>query len=216
MSITFLRRNFQSLSIRFRFAFAMLVVADVLGGSDVPVGRTDDFFAIDLRIGTVLAALPLALFTLLAGCGATAPTAEASKTAAWRSVGLAPASQPASPWASLQSQVGRAPAESNDFLRSGRLAERLGALLGEDNYLVLLQNMRTTTPLRQEGGLLYITGHRYEQADAEAAAVVVHPAADTVRVWLSTGSTDSPMKVMNSEYRGSTLPGMNTGFVVTP
>jgi hypothetical protein len=142
-----------------------------------------------LRRGA-LAALPLALFTLLAGCGATAPTAEASKTAAWRSVGLAPASQPASPWASLQSQVGRAPAESNDFLRSGRLAERLGALLGEDNYLVLLQNMRTTTPLRQEGGLLYITGHRYEQADAEAAAVVVHPAADTVRVWLSTGGEE--------------------------
>jgi hypothetical protein len=139
-----------------------------------------------LRRGA-LAALPLALSALLAGCGATAPTAtDASKTVAWRSVGLAPASQPASPWASLQAQVGRAPAEGSDILRSGRLADRLGELLGQDNYLVLLQNMRTATPLRQEGSVLYITGHRHEQGDGEAAAVVVHPAADAVRVWLFT------------------------------
>lgn len=135
------------------------------------------------------AALPLAL---LAGCGGTAPTTpNASQAPAWRSVGLpAPASQPVSPWAGLQSQVGRIPEEGGDFLRTGRLAQRLGELLGEDNYLILLHNLRTTTPLRQEGDLLYITGHRHPAGGDEAAAVVIHPAADAVRVWLSTGGEE--------------------------
>lgn len=137
---------------------------------------------------TALAALPLAL---LAGCGGTAPTAaQASKAPAWRSGGLAPANPPARPWASLQSQVGRTPEQGGDFLRNGPLGQRLGELLGEDNYLVLLQNMRATTPLRQEGGLLYITGQRNAGDNAEAAAVVIYPAADAVRVWLATGGED--------------------------
>lgn len=135
-----------------------------------------------------LAAVPLAL---LAACGGTAPTSpNASQAPPWRSVGLAPARQPADPWAGLQSQVGRSPGEGGDFLRTGRLAERLGELLGEHNYLILLQNLRSAAPLRQEGALLYITGHRHPQGGAEAAAVVVHPAADAVRVWLSTGGEE--------------------------
>jgi len=145
-----------------------------------------DFVALLRR--AALATVPLAL---LAGCGGTTPTAPMSSSAPpWRSVGLAPAGPAASPWSSLQSQVGRYPAEGGDFLRSGPLAQRLRELLGEDNYLVLLQNFSAPTPLRQEGALLYITGHRPQRGDAEAAAVVVHPAADTVRVWLSTGGEE--------------------------
>ena len=143
---------------------------------------------ITLLCRAALAALPLAL---LAGCGGTAPaTLNTSQAPAWRSAGLPATTQPASPWASLKSQVGRMPEEGGDFLRTGRLAQRLRELLGEDNYLILLHNLRNSAPLRQEGDLLYLTGHRHPAGGAEAAAVVVHTSADAVRVWLSTGGEE--------------------------
>lgn len=132
----------------------------------------------------IRAALPLAL---LAGCGGTALVAP---DVANGSSARVAAAAPAKTWAGLQSQVGRSPADGNDFLRNGPLADRLRGLLGPTNYPVLLDNMGVSTPLRQEGALLYITGNRPHQGDTEAAAVVIHPANDAVRVWLLTGGEE--------------------------
>ncbi|MDP3228228.1 MAG: hypothetical protein Q8N13_09665 [Acidovorax sp.] len=139
----------------------------------------------------VLAAVPLAV--LLPGCGGTAPTEPAARTisGSWVSP-AAPgtAAKAANPWADLQTQVGRRPADGGDYLRTGPLADRLCGLLGPTNYPVLLENMGVTSPLRQDGALLYITGIRPHLGGTEAAAVVIHPAADAVRVWLLTGGEE--------------------------
>jgi hypothetical protein len=139
----------------------------------------------------VLAAVPLA--ALLPGCGGTAPTMPAARTpsGSWASPAApATAAQAANPWAGLQAQVGRYPADGADFLRTGPLAERLRGLLGPANYPVLLDNLGVSGPLRQDGALLYITGNRPHEGGTEAAAVVIHPAADAVRVWLLTGGEE--------------------------
>lgn len=131
-----------------------------------------------------LAGLPMAL---LAGCGGTVPPAPSASSRPAAPVASANA---ATSWAGLQGQVGRYPADGADFLRTGPLADRLRELLGSTNYPVLLDNMRVSTPLRQEGALLYITGNRPHQGSTEAAAVVIHPAQDAVRVWLLTGGEE--------------------------
>ncbi|KRD26260.1 hypothetical protein ASE52_09430 [Acidovorax sp. Root275] len=139
----------------------------------------------------VLAAVPLAV--LLPGCGGTAPTVPAARTPAgsWASPAApATAAKAVNPWAGLQAQVGRQPADGGDYLRTGPLADRLRGLLGPTNYPVLLDNMGVSSPLRQEGALLYITGNRLHEGGTEAAAVVIHPAADAVRVWLLTGGEE--------------------------
>lgn len=87
----------------------------------------------------------------------------------------------------MQALIGRTPAEGADFLRAGPMADRLWALLGPINYPVLLQNMSRSGPLLREGGLLYITGHGHKPGGADAAAVVLDPARDAMRVWLQTG-----------------------------
>lgn len=133
----------------------------------------------------LLATLPLAL---LAGCGGTVPTAPGVATRP--AARATPAAAATNAWTGLQSQVGRYPADGNDFLRSGPLADRLRGLLGPTNYPVLLDNMGVSSPLRQEGALLYITGNRPHQGGTEAAAVVVFPATDAVRVWLLTGGEE--------------------------
>lgn len=132
-------------------------------------------------------ALALSL-ALLAGCGGVAPAAPG---AAGHPVTQTAPGKGATAWASLQAQVGRSLADRGaDFLREGALAERLRGLLGPANYPVLLENLGVSGPLRQEGGLLYITGHRPHSGDTEAAAVVIHPAADAVSVWLLTGGEE--------------------------
>ena len=98
--------------------------------------------------------------------------------------------QPANPWGHLQTQVGNYPFDGADFLRSGPLAERLLGLLGRANYNLLLDNLRVSGPLRQDGDMLYITGNRPHEGASEAAAVVVHSRADAVRVWLLTGGEE--------------------------
>lgn len=143
------------------------------------------------RCRAVLAVVPLAV--LLPGCGGTAPTMPAARTpsGSWASP-TAPATtaKAANPWAGLQAQVGRYPADGGDYLRTGPLADRLRGLLGPTNYPVLLDNMGVSSPLRQEGALLYITGNRPHDGGTEAAAVVIHPAKDAVRVWLLTGGEE--------------------------
>lgn len=140
----------------------------------------------------VVAALALAI--LLPGCGGTAPSAPAAPTTPRQVVRPVPAgappaalaATPANPWANLQTQVGNYPVGGADFLRAGPLAERLRGLLGQANYNLLLDNLQVSGPLRQDGSMLYITGNRSQEGGAEAAAVVVHAATDTVRVWLLT------------------------------
>lgn len=133
-------------------------------------------------------ALPLAAW-LLAGCASSVPLAPATAAAS----SARPAASPAAatnPWASVQAQVGRSPSEGDDFLRTGPMGARLKGLLGPVNYPELLQNMAVSTPLRQAGGLLYLTGRRSQQVGAPAAAVVLDPARDAMRVWLQTGDEE--------------------------
>lgn len=86
--------------------------------------------------------------------------------------------------------MGRRPSGGTDFLRTGPLAERLRGLMGEVNYPVLLDNLGVSGPLQRDGKLLFITGNRPHQGGSEEAAVVIHPAADAVRVWLLTGGEE--------------------------
>ena len=139
---------------------------------------------------TALAALALAL---LAGCRGTAPTAPSvsSTSGGWvHSIASSPTANATNPWTNLQAQVGRYPTDGADFLRTGPLAERLRGLLGATNYPVLLDNLGVSSPLQQEGAMLYITGNRPHQGGTEAAAVVIHPGNDAVRVWLLTGGEE--------------------------
>lgn len=136
------------------------------------------------------AVLPTVAAALLAGCGGTAPVVVAPGAEANRPAAPAASSPAATSWAGLQAQVGRYPTEGNDYLRTGPLAQRLRGLLGPVNYPVLLDNLGVSGPLRQEGGMLYITGNRPHEGGTEAAAVVIHPAHDAVRVWLLTGGEE--------------------------
>ncbi|WCM86902.1 hypothetical protein [Acidovorax sp. NCPPB 3576] len=133
--------------------------------------------------------LPFLAALLLAGCASNVPlTPKASTSPAAKPTAQAPAAS--SPWASVQAQVGRLPSDGTDFLRTGPMAVRIKELLGPVNAPELLKNMAVSTPLRQEGGLLYITGRRSQQPDAQAAAVVVDPSRDAMRVWLQTGDEE--------------------------
>ncbi len=136
----------------------------------------------------VLAAL--ALVMLLPGCGGTVPTAPTAPRKVARPVPNDAPAAPANPWANLQTQVGNYPVGGSDFLRAGPLAERLRGLLGLANYNLLLDNLQVSGPLRQDGSMLYITGNRPHEGSTEAAAVVVHAATNTVRVWLLTGGEE--------------------------
>lgn len=94
-----------------------------------------------------------------------------------------PSSQ-ASPLGALKQYVGTYPSDSNvSFLEQGVLADRLKLMLGKD-YALLLANMRTVSPLTQEGGRWFITGNRPHEGGSEAAAVVVDAAKNAVRVWM--------------------------------
>lgn len=132
----------------------------------------------------------LSCAVLLAGCGATAPATPAAAAATAPPATATSGTPAANRWASLEAQVGRRPSGGTDFLRTGPLAERLRGLMGEVNYPVLLDNLGVSGPLQRDGKLLFITGNRPHQGGAEEAAVVIHPAADAVRVWLLTGGEE--------------------------
>lgn len=139
----------------------------------------------------------LAVLMLASGCASNVPLTPAASTATTTTSsakpsapGAATASAASDRWAGVQAQVGRKPSEGTDFLRTGPMGVRVKELLGPVNHPEFLQNMAITTPLRQEGGLLYITGRSSQQPDAQAAAVVVDPSRDAMRVWLQTGDAE--------------------------
>lgn len=136
------------------------------------------------------ALVSIALAAAVAGCAGTAPVQPGANVAVTPAARAAAPVDKAAAWATVQAQVGRRATDGADYLRSGPLAERLRGLLGSTNYPVLLENLRVSGPLQQDGGLLYLTGRRDAQAGGEAAAVVIHPAADAVRVWLLTGGEE--------------------------
>lgn len=86
---------------------------------------------------------------------------------------------------SLDSYVGSYPSEGQiNFLEQGALAQRLKALLG-GQYRHFLANMRTVGPLQANAaGHWYITGNRPHEGGMEAAAVVIDPQRNTLRVWM--------------------------------
>lgn len=94
------------------------------------------------------------------------------------------------PLASLQEFVGKYPYDDVNYLEQGVLAARLRALLG-DRYPVLLANMRTVSPLTEADGLWFITGNRPHEGGAEAAAVVINPRQNALRVWLLSAGKSS-------------------------
>lgn len=94
------------------------------------------------------------------------------------------------PLASLQESVGKYPYDDVNYLEQGVLAARLRALLGE-RYPLLLANMRTVSPLTEAGGLWFITGNRPHEGGADAAAVVIDPRQNALRVWLLSAGKSS-------------------------
>lgn len=93
-------------------------------------------------------------------------------------------SNDASPLGALKQYVGTYPSDSNvSFLEQGVLADRLKRMLGKD-YVDLLANLRTVSPLMQDGERWFITGNRPHEGGIEAAAVVVDAAKNAVRVWM--------------------------------
>ncbi|QIL79000.1 hypothetical protein G7047_02995 [Diaphorobacter sp. HDW4A] len=84
---------------------------------------------------------------------------------------------------SLRSYLGKYPNDGKDYLRQGILAERLKKLLG-DRYDTVIKNLETVGPLTKEGGRWSIVGNRQHQGGKEAAAVVIDPGRNGLRVWL--------------------------------
>ena len=95
----------------------------------------------------------------------------------------ATAGAPLESLASLADSVGKYPYDADNYLEQGVLAARLRALLGAE-YPALLANMRTVSPLTAADGLWFITGNRPHEGGVEAAAVVINPHRNALRVWL--------------------------------
>lgn len=146
------------------------------------------------RFTPALAAVAFA--AMLAACGQqSSPPAQPATPPAAQAPAPAPAAEPTAPaaaapasagnpWAELAAQVGRYPHDGVNFLKEGPLAQRLQALLGEKDYQTLLTNMETAAPLTLDGTRLFITGNKAHAGGSDAAAVVVDPASDALRVWL--------------------------------
>lgn len=149
------------------------------------------------RFAPALAAVAFA--AVLAACGqqssppappaaqpAVPPAVEApaASPAAPTAVEPAASAATASPWAQLIAQVGRYPHDGVNFLKEGPLAQRLQAVLGEKDYQTLLTNMETAAPLTLDGTRLFITGNKAHAGGSDAAAVVLDPETDALRVWL--------------------------------
>ena len=83
----------------------------------------------------------------------------------------------------LQPFLGKYPQDGTNYLKEGILAERLKKLMGE-RYDTLIRNLETVGPLQKEGGRWSLTGNRQHEGGKEAAAVVIDPGRNGLRVWL--------------------------------
>lgn len=99
----------------------------------------------------------------------------------------APAAEPvaASNLAAIADFADKYPHEAK-FLEEGAVAERLKVLLGE-RYGEFVQNFETAGPLTKDGERWFVTGNRNNAGGEHAAALVVDPAQDALRVWLLAG-----------------------------
>ena len=91
--------------------------------------------------------------------------------------------QEEAPLSEAAQYIGAYPQDGVNYLTTGVLAERLKSLLGSQ-YPLLLQNFGTVGPLTEEGGVLSLIGLRPHQGGSEAAAVVIDPQRNGLRVWL--------------------------------
>ncbi|WP_051303647.1 hypothetical protein [Comamonas composti] len=92
--------------------------------------------------------------------------------------------------ASLEQYLGKYPNMGVNFLEEGVLADRLKALMGAD-YETLVRNMGTVGPLTQDGKVWSLVGLRPHDGGSEAAAVVIDPERNGLRVWLLTAGTQT-------------------------
>jgi hypothetical protein len=95
-----------------------------------------------------------------------------------------PTPTPESELIALREYAGKSPQEVK-FLESEPLAKRLKALLGP-KHKTLLANLQTVSLLKDEGGVLYLTGNKNNSGGADAAALVVDTTQDGIYVWLRT------------------------------
>ncbi|WP_223196255.1 hypothetical protein [Diaphorobacter ruginosibacter] len=101
------------------------------------------------------------------------------------------AAQPGAPeLKSLESLIGTYPHDGAKYLEQGVLAERLKRLL-DSRYGALLKNLQTSGPLTKEGDVWMVTGNRQHQGGTDAAAVVIDPARNALRVWLMRSGTQT-------------------------
>ena len=82
----------------------------------------------------------------------------------------------------LVTKIGKYPQDGN-YLQQGVLADRLRALL-DSRYSMVLKNLQTVSPLTKEGDVWTIVGNRQHQGGTDAAAVVIDPVRNGLRVWL--------------------------------
>ena len=128
--------------------------------------------------------VPEATTAAVQGLGADAALVAKSAEKADSLPSHAQPSTDASPLGELKQYVGTYPSDSNvSFLEQGVLADRLKHLMGKD-YATLLGNLRTVSPLSEDGGRWFITGNRPHEGGTESAAVLVDAAKNAVRVWM--------------------------------
>jgi hypothetical protein len=116
--------------------------------------------------------------------GRPAPSA-AGGTPGAAEVAPAPLEPPASALAPLRELVGAYPHQV-DLWDRPPLAERLRALLGP-RFEAFLGNMDVVGPLREEDGVLYVTGNKQHQGGTDAAALVIDLRQDVIWAWLLVG-----------------------------
>lgn len=97
---------------------------------------------------------------------------------------------------SLESMLGKYPHDAGKYLEKGVLADRLKRLL-DSRYAMVLKNLEVSGPLTREGDVWSIVGNRKHQGGIDAAAIVIDPARNGLRVWslrrgTQTSYTDLP------------------------
>jgi hypothetical protein len=96
-----------------------------------------------------------------------------------------PGMAPAAGLTALQQFTGKTPQESG-LWATEPLNKRLSALL-EKKYKTLQTNLQVATPLREENGVLFVTGSRQAKNSGDVAAVVIDPKQDLIFVWMKSG-----------------------------